>query len=253
MVIGNYKMHCGIRESTALARGVLRGLRGGTHVPEIVLCPSFPALSEVRKVVARTSVSLGAQSVAAVASGALTGEVSAAQLKDAGCDYVLVGHSERRRTLGETDAVVHEKLVQAYAASVTPILCIGEDAAARTAGNAETAVAAQIAAAFGDLAVSRSERVIVAYEPVWAIGTGVAAEPADVVAMHQHIRRTLKSLVGEREVFVLYGGSVDGKNAYAFMRERDIDGVLVGGASVKLAEFLPIIAAASEVMHAQSV
>ncbi len=246
-------MHCGIRESTALVRGVLRSLRGVTHVPDIVVCPSFPALAEVRKVVARTHVCLGAQNVASEAGGALTGEVSAVQLKDVGCDYVLVGHSERRTQLQETDGMVREKLVQAYAASVVPVLCVGEDAQARAAGTAEQTVTAQLTAAFADLAVPYAEHVVVAYEPVWAIGTGDAPEPAEVVAMHQHIRRVLASLMGEREVFVLYGGSVDSKNAHAFLRERDVDGVLVGSASVKLSEFLPIISAATEVLQAMDV
>lgn len=253
MVIGNYKLHCGVRESAALARGVLRGLRGGTHVPDVVLLPSFPALGEVRKVVARTHVLLGAQNLAPVAGGALTGEVSAAQLKDAGCAYVLVGHSERRRVLGETDTMVHDKLVIAYAASVTPILCVGEDAVARGAGQAQDVVAVQLTAALTGVTVQKSERVMIAYEPVWAIGTGDAATPGDVVAMHQHIRRVCKGLLGDRAVDVVYGGSVDGKNAYDFLRERDVDGVLVGSASVKLAEFLLIIAAAAEVMQAQDV
>lgn len=252
MVIGNYKLHCGMRESAALARGVLRGIRGATLTPDIVLCPSFTSLSDVRKVIARTHVTLGAQNVAPVADGALTGEVTANQLKDAGCAFVIVGHSERRQQLGETNAQVREKICHAYAASVTPVLCVGEDASSREAGSSEATVAAQLASAFDGVTVPKSERIVVAYEPAWAIGPGDAAAPADVVLMHQHIRRTLKSLIPDRDVAVLYGGSVDGKNAHEYLRERDIDGVLVGGASVKLAEFLPIIAAATEVLQAQA-
>lgn len=241
MIIANYKMHCGVRESTALARGVLRGVQGKEHIPEIVLCPSFPALVDVRKVVAKTHVMLGAQDVASTPNGAFTGEVSATQLKDVGCDYVLVGHSERREGLGETDDVIRGKLMQAFAASVVPVLCVGKDAIT------------QVAAAFRDVVVPRGERVIVAYEPLSAIGTGNAASVADVVAMHQAIRRAVTSIIADRDVFVLYGGSVDGKNAHDYLRERDVDGVLVGGASVKLAEFLTVIAAAEEVLHAQAV
>lgn len=241
LIIANYKMHCGVRESTALARGVLRGLAGETHAPEVVLCPSFPALVDVRKVIAKTHVCLGAQDVASTPNGAFTGEVSAAQLKDAGCAYVLVGHSERRERLGETDTMVREKLVQAYAAGIAPVLCVGE--------NPE----AQVAAALQDVTVPRGERVIVAYEPREAIGTGNAARVEDVVSVHRAIRRVLATVAPEREACVLYGGSVDGTNAHDYLRERDVDGVLVGGASVKLAEFLTVIAAGAEVLRAQSV
>ena len=247
-VIANYKMHCTRRESTALARGVLRAVEGMEHAPNVVLCPSFPSLVDVQKVIAKSPVMLGAQNVASTPEGAMTGEVSALQLKDVGCAYVLVGHSERRQTLGETGDMVREKIVQSFAVGVTPILCVGETREERDAGKAEAVTAAQIVEAFRDVAIPRSETVIVAYEPVWAIGSD-AATPENVVAMHQHIRRTLAPIIGDAEAMLLYGGSVDGKDAHSFLCERDVDGVLVGGASIKLQEFLLVIYAARDVMQ----
>lgn len=252
-IVANYKMHCTRRESTALARGVLRAVEGTAHAPYVVLCPSFPSLVDVQKVIAKTPVMLGAQNVASTAGGAMTGEVSALQLKDAGCAYVLVGHSERRQTFGETSDTVREKILQAFAVGVTPILCVGETKAERDEGKAEAVVADQISTAFRDVAIPRSERLIVAYEPVWAIGDGDAATPADVVLMHQHIRRILTPIAGEVEMTLLYGGSVDGQDARSFLCERDIDGVLVGGASITLQEFLLVMQSAAEVMQSQNI
>ncbi|MBI1907978.1 triose-phosphate isomerase [Candidatus Uhrbacteria bacterium] len=253
-VIGNYKMHLGSRESVALVRGVLHGIRGSEALPDIVVCPSSTALADVRKLIARSHVALGAQNVAPQPSGPLTGEISAQQLADAGCTHVLVGHSERRRSLGETDAMVHDKAVQAFAAGLTPVVCVGETAEERAAGKAEEAVARQVRAAFDGLRLPKRSVCMVAYEPVWAIGSGTPATPADAVAMHRVVRKALHESqhIAETDAKVLYGGSVDGANAYAFLRERDIDGVLVGGASLKIHEFLAIISAASEVITAQS-
>lgn len=254
-IICNYKMQLGVRESVALARGVLRGIQGQDVVPAIVVCPSFPALAEVRKVLVRSHVELGAQNVAAEAPGALTGEVAAAQLADIGCEYVIVGHSERRARLNETDTMVHAKLEQTLATTMTPILCVGEDAAQRAAGKAEDVVERQLTQAFQGLLWPRRRRAIVAYEPVWAIGSGTPATPADCIAMHRTIRHVAHGLLGvpAEDIVVLYGGSVDGHNAYTLLRERNIDGVLLGGASTKLHECLAVITAAREVMEAQRV
>lgn len=252
-VVGNYKMYLGVRESVALARGVLRGIRGSEVMPEIVLCPSFPALTEVRKIIARSHVTLGAQNVAAVAPGAMTGEVAAAQLADNGCEYVIVGHSERRQWLNESDDLVREKLVQAFAAGLTPILCVGESAQAREDGTSEAMVARQLAA-LRDVTLPRKRKLVIAYEPIWAIGKGTPATPADVIAMHRFIRSEARRYidVAEEDIVVLYGGSVDGSNAYEYLREREVNGVLLGGASVKLHECLAVIGAAQEVMEAQT-
>lgn len=253
IVIGNYKMQVGTRESVALARGVLHGIRGSETLPDIVICPTFTALGEVRKVIARSHIALGAQDLAVAPSGPLTGEVSAKQLSDAGCTYTLVGHSERRLTLGETDNMVHEKLQQALAQSMTPVLCVGETKAVREAGDAESFVAGQVMLALQGVRLPKRTKLIVAYEPVWAIGSGTPATVADALAMHRVIRRVVHETteIDDESLAVVYGGSVNAENSYGFLREREVDGVLVGSASVKIHEFLAIIKSAAEVISAQ--
>ena len=252
-IIGNWKMHLGIRESIAHARGVLRSVMGHEVLPEIVICPSFTALSEVRKVLVRTRVALGAQTMGTERFGAFTGDVSVAQLDDAGCGFVIIGHSERRAMNGESDAVVNAKMKLIAQTSLVPVLCVGESKETRTAGKAEEFVAQQLGAALRGVTMARPSRLIVAYEPIWAIGTGTSATPADAIAMHNVIRESLKKIGTSAAVQVVYGGSVDGANAYGFLREPGIDGVLVGGASVKMHEFEAIIGAGREVMIAQNV
>ncbi len=253
MIIGNWKMHLGIRESVAYARGVLHITVGHDVLPEVVICPSFTALSEVRKVLVRTRVALGAQTMGTERFGAYTGDVSVAQLDDAGCGFVLIGHSERRAMNGETDAVVNTKMKLIAQTSLVPILCVGEPKAARDAGNAEAYVIGQIHEALRGVTLSSSSRLIVAYEPLWAIGKGEAATVADVVAMHTAIRNALKTLYKTIALQVIYGGSVDGAHAYQLLREQSIDGVLVGGASLKIHEFEAIVNAGREVMTAQNI
>jgi triosephosphate isomerase len=250
-VVGNWKMNVGTRESVALARGVLLALRGKKALPSVVVCPPFPALGEVRKVVARSHVLLGAQDVFWEEVGAYTGEVSVRMLAEHGVTHAIVGHSERR-ALGETDEMVGKKTSAALSAGLIPILCVGESKAERKAGKAEEAVNRQLAAALGLVQPKGRAKLMIAYEPVWAIGTGDAATPADAVAMHAFIReRVSKLLPGLPNVQVLYGGSVNGENAYSFLREKEVEGVLVGGASVKLKEFSDILGAASQVIEAQ--
>ncbi len=253
-IVANWKMHLGIRESLAHARGVLRSMMGNEILPEIVLCPSFTALSEVRKVLVRTRVALGAQTMGTERFGAFTGEVSVAQLDDAGCNFVIIGHSERRALNGETDAVINTKMKLIAQTTLVPVLCVGEGKADRDAGNAERVVAAQLGAALRDVVFTGPSRLFVAYEPVWAIGTGASATPGDAVAMHKVIAAVLENMLSKAHVDVqmLYGGSVSGENAYQFLREPEIDGVLVGSASIKIQEFESIIFAARDVMIAQA-
>lgn len=254
-IIGNWKMHLGIRESLAHTRGILRSIMGNDVLPEIVVCPSFTALSEVRKVLVRTHILLGAQTMGTERFGAFTGDVSVAQLDDVGCQFVIIGHSERRAMNGETDAVINTKMKLVAQTSIVPVLCVGEPKEVRETGKAEEYVGKQLAAALRDVAFARGGRLIVAYEPIWAIGSGKSALPADAVAMHDAIRATLKDEATKRGIAlqIVYGGSVDGTNAYQFLREPSIDGVLVGGASLKLQEFETIIFAGRDVMIAQNV
>jgi triosephosphate isomerase len=254
IIISNWKMHLGIRESLAHARGVLRSMMGNEVLPEIVLCPSFTALSEVRKVLVRTRVGLGAQTMGPERFGACTGEVSVAQLDDVGCGFVLLGHSERRIANGETDATVNIKMKLVTQTSVVPVLCVGESKADRDAGNAEAVVIKQLREALKGVMMSSSSRMVIAYEPVWAIGSGLTPTPADAVAMHIVIRGVVGECIGKAaRVSVLYGGSVSAENAYQFLREPEIDGVLVGGASLKIQEFETIMYAARDVILAQTV
>lgn len=252
-VVANWKMQLGIRESAALARSVLRLVKGMESVPEIVICPSFTALAEVHKVLNRTHVHLGSQNAAPAASGAFTGEVSSLMLKDIGCTYVILGHSERR-ALGESDEQISKRLRFVYDAGLTPILCVGEPESDHEAGNAIEYVEQQLKEDLSGIDLSRKETIIIAYEPIWAIGTGNPDSLGDVVEMHAMIRnKVMQTLnVSEDQVKVIYGGSVDEENAYTFLREQEIDGILVGGASLKLKQFKGILDAAHEVVVAQS-
>ena len=254
-IVGNWKMNLGVRESVALARASLLLLRGIKHAPHMILCPSTIALSEVRKVVARSRVGLGAQNVSQEEQGAFTGETSARMLSEVGTTHVIIGHSERRRLFGETDDSINAKITKALEHNITPILCVGETKTERDEGNAKHVVTHQLTSALKNVRPKFSETMFVAYEPVWAIGTGVTPETSEIVEMHAHIREVLVTMfpTAPANAFaVLYGGSVDGQNAYGFLRESQVDGLLVGGASVKIHQLKEIVDAATEVLTAQA-
>jgi len=253
-IIANWKMNVGVRESVALARGTLLALRGRRILPEVVICPPFIALSEVHKVVARSAVFLGAQNLFWEDHGAYTGEISGRMLSELGVSHVIVGHSERREYLAETDEMIRNKVAQAFANQLNVILCVGETASERKSGAQRERVRTQIVHVLAGVHLKSHERLIIAYEPVWAIGTGEIPEVAEVLAMNEYIRSILTNVLPEMDankIRVLYGGSVEGNNAYPFLREQTIDGLLVGGASVKLNQLKEIIDAASEVLDAQ--
>jgi triosephosphate isomerase len=253
-VIANWKMNLGIRESVALARGTLQAFQGKEAVPEVVICPSFTALAEVRKTLARTRMHLGAQSIGPGKAGAFTGEVGTMQLEDVGCEYVIVGHSERRHIFHEPEALLNEKLKAVFDGSLlTPILCVGEDKDVREAGKEEAFVAKQLKSALKDVSFSRRRKLLISYEPVWAIGSGKPATVADAVEMSELVRKVAIEETGASsdQILVLYGGSVGASNAYAFLREPSIDGLLVGGASLKIHEIHAILESASDVIAAQ--
>lgn len=252
-VIANWKMNVGVRESVALARASLLTLRGRKVIPELVICPPFVALSEVRKVVARSSAAIGAQNLFWEPTGSHTGETSSRMLLELGASHVIIGHSERRSQLNETDEMVNKKVLHALSEQMTPIICVGESKAQRDAGEARVAVEAQLSAAMRGARL-HNHKLFIAYEPVWAIGTGEWPAVGDVIEMHRFLRSILVSLFPEAsptQIAILYGGSVDGENAYGFLRESEVDGVLVGGASVKINQFKEIVEAAAEVLEAQ--
>jgi triosephosphate isomerase (TIM) len=254
IVVANWKMNVGVRESVALARASLLTLRGRKLIPELVICPPFVALSEVRKVVARSAAAIGAQNVFWEPSGSYTGETSSRMLVELGVSHVIIGHSERRTQCLETDEMVNKKVLHTLSEQLTPILCVGENAAQKLAGESRAVVEAQLTTALRGARFLTQGRLCIAYEPVWAIGTGESASVSEVIDMHGWIRTILARLFPDasaHQFAVLYGGSVDGENAYGFLRETAVDGVLVGGASVKINQFKEIIEAAGEVLEAQ--
>jgi triosephosphate isomerase len=253
-IFANWKMHLGVRESVALARGVIRSMRGKDLVPEITLFPSFTALSEVHKALARSRVELGAQNVSIEQSGAYTGEVSSPMLEDIGCTYALIGHSERRNHFGETDEMVHQKMQLLSESKVAPVLCLGEGAAIREAGDQFQFIGQQLQSALAEGAFHDKRPLFLAYEPIWAIGTGEPAPVTEVIEMHAFLRDQAVQLTGKdpSDIKVLYGGSIDEENAYQYLREAEVQGVLVGGASLRLHAFSGIIEAGMDVVQAQA-
>jgi len=240
LIAGNWKMHGTLAEATALAQGVAAGAGGAA---ELLVCPPFPHLSAVKMAVAGRAVGLGAQDCHAKPKGAHTGDVSAAMLKDVGASYVILGHSERRADHGESDAAVKAKTEAALAEGLTPIVCVGESEAQRLAGDAEPVVAGQLS---GSLPEGFAKAAgVVAYEPVWAIGTGRTPTEEDIAAMHARIRTELVRAFGAagEGLRILYGGSVKPGNAKAILALPHVDGALVGGASLVAADFLAIAAA----------
>ena len=244
LIAGNWKMNGSLAANEALLRAVCAGLQAQPAGCDVAVAVPAPYLAQVQALVAGTVVAVAAQDVSAHAAGAYTGEVSGAMLSDFGVRYALVGHSERRQYHGETDAVVAAKALRALEAGVTPVVCVGETLAEREAGQTEAVVQRQLAAVIAALA-DRLPEVVVAYEPVWAIGTGKTASPEQAQQVHAVLRAQLLAASAlAAQVRVLYGGSMNAGNAVQLLAQPDIDGGLIGGASLKAADFLQIIAAA---------
>ena len=242
LIAGNWKMNGGLAANEALAKALL----GGLSVPacNVAVCASAPYLAQLQVLLANSAIALGAQDVSAHESGAYTGEVSVAMLKEFGVRYAIVGHSERRQYHGETDAAVAAKAQRALAAGITPIVCVGETLAEREAGKTEEVVKRQLAAVIHANGHCISE-IVVAYEPVWAIGTGKTASPEQAQQVHAVLRAQLKAASDHADrIAILYGGSMNAANAAQLLAQPDIDGGLIGGASLKAPDFLTIIAAA---------
>ncbi len=240
LVAGNWKMHGSLAENEALLNGILAGM--GDVKTGVAVCAPFPYLAQVQAKLTGSAIAWGAQNLSQHAKGAYTGEVSAAMLKDFGCAYVIVGHSERRALYGESDAVVADKFAAAQAAGLTPILCVGETLEEREGGITEQVVGRQLDAIIAMSGVAALAKAVVAYEPVWAIGTGKTATPEQAQAVHAFIRgrvRALDSAVAENLV-IQYGGSMKANNAAELLSQPDIDGGLIGGASLVAEDFLAI-------------
>lgn len=244
-LIANWKMQFNEAESEAAAREIVRAWSAQADRSRnvaVVICPSAESLDEVGGVLKGTNVALGAQDAFWEEKGAFTGEISPASLKDVGCEYCIVGHSERRQHLGETDAMVQKKVAALLKRNITPIICVGEVREEREAGKHASVVIAQVRAALEGNVPVGTQRVIIAYEPRWAIGTGQACSPEAAAEMTHLIKETLNELysadVVQDQFSVLYGGSTDAENMGAYADVHAIDGALVGGSSLKPATFV---------------
>jgi triosephosphate isomerase (TIM) len=240
-IAGNWKMNKTPSEAVALAKELVDKLKGCKE--KVCIAPAFVALDSVAKVVKGTNVRLGSQNMGQEESGAFTGEVSPLMLKEIGVQTVILGHSERRAIYKEDDALINKKVNLALKHGFEVILCVGETLEEREAGKLEKVLSTQVTEGFKGVAASSLSSVVVAYEPVWAIGTGKTATPEDADAAHAYIRKVLAGLYGEaaaKAMCIQYGGSVKADNAAALMAKPNIDGALVGGASLKAESFVPI-------------
>jgi triosephosphate isomerase len=246
LVAGNWKLYKTNDEACGLARDLLAALLPAPGC-DVVLCPPFTALSEVRLLLAGSTVGLGGQDLYWEAEGAFTGEVSGPMLRSAGCTHVIVGHSERRQYFGETDETVARKTRAALEAGLTPIVCLGETLAEREAGRTSEVVLGQFDRGPGRIQGPDAAGIVLAYEPVWAIGTGRNASPQQAAEVHELLRRRAVEAWGRAadRLRILYGGSVKPDNAAALFEQPELDGALVGGASLAPATFLPIVRAAA--------
>jgi triosephosphate isomerase len=246
LIAGNWKMNTDVDTGRALASEIARGL---SETPDaftgvaLAVAPPFVSLHAVRDALADTTVALSAQTMHAEVSGAYTGDVSAPMLASVGCSHVILGHSERRQYHGTTDADVNARVQRAHAQGLVPIVCVGETLSERRAGDAEAVVRAQLAGALADAEVDAADQLVLAYEPVWAIGTGETATPEQAQEMHAFIRSDLAERFGANvgaSVHILYGGSMKPHNCEGLLRQSDINGGLVGGASLDADSFLAI-------------
>lgn len=245
IIAGNWKMHMLRAEATELASALVTSV-GQRHDVDVVLCPTFTALGAVADAIKGSRIGLGAQNCHFEEKGAFTGEISVPMLKDAGCQYVIVGHSERRQYFGETDAGINRKAQAIYKHGLTPIICVGETLDQREGGKMEEVVSTQVRGCLDGLEAEKVAASVIAYEPVWAIGTGKTATEQDVATIHAMIRRALVERYGDAgaKIAILYGGSVKAANAASLLAVAEVGGALVGGASLKAEEFLSIARAA---------
>jgi triosephosphate isomerase len=231
-------------EARELAAGLRKGMAAESGGPEVTVCPPFLALAAVHEILEGSPIRLGAQDVHWEPKGAFTGEVSTAMLKEVGCSAVILGHSERRHILGETNEMVNKKLKASLASGLQPIVCVGELLEERNMGVTREVVDRQIGKGLEGLTPEDVARTVIAYEPVWAIGTGKTATPRQAEEVHHYIRKLITQKAGEsvgQHIRILYGGSVSPDNVKSLMAEEDIDGALVGGASLKADSFLKIV------------
>lgn len=251
LIAGNWKMNLDVNESRELAKSILDKLdktdKKYFEYADVLLCPTYVALSNVENIIKDSQILLGAQNLSYENNGAYTGEISASMLKAIGCEYVIIGHSERRKYFNETDELVNKKIKKAIEFGLKPILCVGETLEERESGKQNEIVEAQLTNNLND--VPDLDNVVIAYEPVWAIGTGKNATPQQANEMHKHIRYVIAKLYNQNSadnIRILYGGSLNDRNCKELLSESDIDGGLIGGASLKTESFIEIIKATSK-------
>jgi triosephosphate isomerase len=243
LIAGNWKMNKTTGEAVELAQKLVESLKD-VKDRDILICPTFTSLYSVHQVIKGTNIKLGAQDVFYENSGAFTGEISPIMLKDVGCEYVIIGHSERRHIIGERDELINKKVKAAINNGLKVILCVGELLEEREAGKTLEVVKTQVEKGLNGISEDEMKNVIIAYEPVWAIGTGKTAKPEDAQEVHAYIRELLSKLYSKEianETIIQYGGSVKASNIDSLMAMQDIDGALVGGASLVAEEFTRIV------------
>lgn len=244
LIAGNWKMYKTVAEAVQLVQAIKAGVYK-FHDVITVICPPFTALSEVSKELREAEIGLGAQNMHFETEGAYTGEVSPQMLKDLGCRYVILGHSERRTLFKETDALVQKKLKTALKYSLVPIVCVGESLQERESNRQADIVRQQLERSLADITEDEIAKVVIAYEPVWAIGAGKTASPEQAEEMHAFIRKVLSDKFGEetaQKLYILYGGSVKPDNIESLIEKPNVDGALVGGASLKAESFSQLVA-----------
>ena len=247
IIAGNWKMNKNLMESQYLISKLASGLGSKKLNCEVIVCPPFTSLSEVNTLIKNTPLKLGAQNLYFQESGAYTGEISGTMLKSVGCEYVIIGHSERRTIFNESDGLINKKIKAAFAAGLKPIFCIGETLEERISGKEKDILNKQLSGGLAEISMEQMKILIIAYEPVWAIGTGKTATPEQAEEMHQFIRMYIKNDFNEEtadNLIIQYGGSVKPENAKELLSQPDIDGALVGGACLNAESFISIIEAA---------
>lgn len=244
VIAGNWKMNNDLKESEILIVELKNLLQNENPNCDVIVCPPFTSLSEASKLLKGSQIKLGAQNMHFEENGAFTGEVSASMLKSVGCEFVILGHSERRHIFGESNEMINKKIKKALSAGLKPIFCVGELLEERESGTTNDVVKKQILKGLAEISSDQMKNIIVAYEPVWAIGTGKTASPAQAQEVHEFIRDLIEitySLEVANDLVIQYGGSVKPDNAKELISQKDIDGALVGGACLKADSFLGII------------
>ncbi|MEE9605460.1 MAG: triose-phosphate isomerase [Candidatus Scalindua sp.] len=248
-IVGNWKMNLTLDEAGNLAKKLRYGMAELSSVVDVGVCPSFVYLRDVCEILQDSKICVGAQNMYLEESGAFTGEVSGAMIKDVGCTHVIIGHSERRTIFQETSSMINSKIKTALSCKLSPILCVGEKLEERESGKTEEVIGLQLSDGLDGLTSEQTRRLTIAYEPVWAIGTGKTATPKQANEVHSFIRKTVENKYGDviaQSIRIQYGGSVNSKNAKELLSQSGIDGALVGGASLDSESFLEIISDAAK-------